>query len=151
MNDRKCSNGDRRRQVKGHGEKFSRKMEEAIIALLTQPTIPEAAKAAGVSDTTLWRWLQDPEFQAAYREARQQAVGQAIAQLQQLGSAAVRALKSVIEDEKAPHSARVAAARAAFELAYRGVEVEDLAERVAAIEARFKSEGCSHVQSRATA
>jgi transposase-like protein len=43
----------------GHGEKFSRRMKAAIVALLEQPTIPEAAKAAGVSYTSLWRWLQE--------------------------------------------------------------------------------------------
>ncbi len=46
--------GDRRHQVKGHGEKFSRRMEAAVIALLEQPTIPEAARAAGISSPSPW-------------------------------------------------------------------------------------------------
>jgi hypothetical protein len=48
--------------VKGHGEKFGRKKEQAIAALLSNPTIEEAAKAAGIGSVTLWRWLQDPGF-----------------------------------------------------------------------------------------
>jgi transposase-like protein len=36
----------------GHGEKLSRKAQAAIVALLAHPTIPEAAKACGVSETT---------------------------------------------------------------------------------------------------
>jgi len=47
--------------LKGHGEKLSRKQEQAIAALLTCPTIEQAAKAAGVGETTLWRWLQDSD------------------------------------------------------------------------------------------
>jgi hypothetical protein len=40
----------------GHGEKFGRKMEAAVAALLTQRNIEEAAKAAGISARTLMRW-----------------------------------------------------------------------------------------------
>jgi hypothetical protein len=37
----------------GHGEKFGRKQEEAIAALLTQRNVEEAARAAGISVRTL--------------------------------------------------------------------------------------------------
>ncbi len=67
----------------GHGEKFGRKQEEAIAALLSQRNIDEAARVAGVGARTLIRWLKLPEFQTAYREARRAAFGQSIARLQQ--------------------------------------------------------------------
>jgi hypothetical protein len=54
----------------GHGAKFGRKKEEAIAALLSQPSIEQAARVAGIGPKTLLRWLKLPEFQAAYREAR---------------------------------------------------------------------------------
>jgi hypothetical protein len=78
--------------MSGHGEKFGRKKEEAIVALLTQRNIEEAAKAAGIGANTLLRWLKVPEFQAAYREAHRAAFGQAIARLQQGPSAAATTL-----------------------------------------------------------
>ena len=53
----------------GHGQKLGRKMDAAVAALLTQRNVEEAAQAAGIGATTLWRWLKQPEFQAAYREA----------------------------------------------------------------------------------
>jgi hypothetical protein len=37
----------------GHGEKLSRKREQAIAALLSASTLVEAAKAAGIGDRTL--------------------------------------------------------------------------------------------------
>jgi hypothetical protein len=46
------------------------KQIKAIEALLSQPTTATAAKAAGVSQATLFRWLNDPTFAAAYRSAR---------------------------------------------------------------------------------
>ena len=61
----------------GHGAKFGRKMEEAIVALLTRRNIEEAANAVSVSVKTLLRWQKLPEFAAAYREARRAGVSQA--------------------------------------------------------------------------
>ena len=87
-------------QMKGHGEKFTRQKEAAIIGLLTQPTFDEAAKFAQVSSTTLWRWQQDPGFQAEYLRARRQAMGRAMAQLQQASFTAVKTLKEIMEDPK---------------------------------------------------
>src|ERR687886_540740 len=56
--------------MKGHGSKWDRKREQAILALLQEPTVEAAAKAVGVADVTLWRWMQQPDFQAEYRIAR---------------------------------------------------------------------------------
>ena len=67
----------------GHGEKFGRKKEEAIAALLTQRNVEEAARVAGIGTRTLLRWLKIPEFDAAYRQARRAAFAQTIARLQQ--------------------------------------------------------------------
>ncbi len=53
--------------------------ERAIIALLNEQTVGRAAVAAEVGQRTLYRWLKDPTFSRAYREARRDAFGQAIA------------------------------------------------------------------------
>ncbi len=68
--------------MKGHGEKLSRKQESAIAALLSAPTIKEAARTSGISEVSLWRWLQLPEFAIAYRAARRQVVERAVSELQ---------------------------------------------------------------------
>jgi hypothetical protein len=88
--------------VVGHGSKFTRKMEEAIAALLTQRNIEDAAKAAGIGTQTLLRWLKAPEFEKAYREARRAAFGQATARLQQATSAAVSTLLKIMVDANMP-------------------------------------------------
>jgi hypothetical protein len=53
----------------GHGSKSDRQREEAIIALLSQNSVEEAARAVGIGATTLFRWLKEPEFDAACRQA----------------------------------------------------------------------------------
>src|SRR6202790_3519314 len=94
----------------GHGEKFGRKKEEAIAALLSQRNVEEAARAAGIGTRTLMRWLQIPEFQAAYRQARRDTFSQSIARLQQGASAAASVLLKVMLDPNAPASSRIRAA-----------------------------------------
>src|SRR6516225_733744 len=114
----------------GHGSKFDRKKEEAIAALLTQRNIEEAAKSIGVGANTLLRWMKDPEFTRAYREARRQAVGQSIARLQQATSAAAATLMKIMVDQNAPASTRVRAADSIFNHAAKAIEVEDIEARV---------------------
>ena len=41
------------------------KQHRAIAALISSPTVGEAAKAAGVSERTLARWMGDPDFRMA--------------------------------------------------------------------------------------
>jgi transposase-like protein len=119
----------------GHGEKFGRKKEEAIAALLTQRNIDEAAKAAGIGTNTLLRWLKVPEFEKAYREARRAAFGQAVARLQQGTSAAATTLLKTMIDPATPASVKVRAAEAIFSHAGKAIEIEDIEARVAALEA----------------
>ena len=118
----------------GHGSKFGRKKEEAIAALLTQRNIEEAAKSIGVGANTLLRWMKEPEFTRAYREARRQAVGQSIARLQQATSAAAATLMKIMVDQNAPASTRVRAADSIFNHAAKAIEIEDIEARVSELE-----------------
>ena len=118
----------------GHGTKLGRKREDAIAGLLSQRNVDEAARAAGVGARTLWRWLQDPEFQAAYREARRAAFGQAVARLQQGTSAAATTLLKTMIDTNTPASVRVRAAEAIFNHAAKAIEIEDIDARVSELE-----------------
>ena len=120
--------------MKGHGSKFGRKKEAAVAALLTQRTLDEAARVAGIGAQTLHRWLKLPEFQAAYLEARRAAVSQSNARLQQASSAAVSTLLKIMVDLSAPASTRVRAADKILARARQAIELEDIEVRLAALE-----------------
>ena len=77
--------------MKGHGAKYEREKEEAIVALLTQKNIEEAARSIGIGSATLLRWLKDPDFDTAYREACRAAFRQSVARLHQASGAASEA------------------------------------------------------------
>jgi len=110
------------------------KQEKAIAALLSTATVEKAAEQAGVGLRTLWRWLDDDAFAAAYRHARREAVGQATARLQQLSSHAVMVLARLMADAYVPPSVRMHAARTILEFAMKAVELEDIEARLAALE-----------------
>src|SRR5260370_24118133 len=121
--------------MKGHGAKFSRKMEEAIAALLTQRNVEEAARTAGIGPATLLRWLKVPEFQTAYRQARRDAFGQSIARLQQGTSAAATTLIKLLVDPHTPASVRARVADSIFNHAAKAIEIDEIEARVSALEA----------------
>jgi hypothetical protein len=125
--------------MKGHGAKFGRKMEAAIAALLTQRNIDEAAKSVGIAGTTLLRWMKEPEFQAAYREARRMAYSQAVAKLQQGATAAATTLIKIMFDKETPASVRVRAAECIMNHSSKAIEIEDVEARVTELEGAAES------------
>jgi len=120
--------------MRGHGAKFGRKKEQAIVALLTNRSIEEAARATGIDPNTLLRWLKLPEFQKAYREAKWTAFGQSIARLHYLTSAAVSTLGKIMLDSKTPPATRVRAADSILDHTIKAIETEDIDARVAELE-----------------
>jgi hypothetical protein len=108
----------------GHGERRSRKQEQAIAALLTEPTIAAAAIRAGVSEVTLQRWLREPSFVIAYRRERRRVVEMAVARVQAATGQAVDTLLAVSKDGK-KDSDRVRAAVALLNYAMRGLTEGD--------------------------
>jgi len=122
------------------GARFGRKWEAAIAALLTQPTIQKAARAAGIGLRTLYRYLQDPEFQAAYRKARQEAFLQARALLQRGSAAAVATLYKAMA-EGIPMAVRVRAADCFLNHAMKASESDVAEARDAAAESNANLNG----------
>jgi len=120
--------------MKGHGTKFGRKKEAAVVALLSHRNIDEAAKAVGVAPNTLLNWMKDREFAAAYRKARAAVVGQAIARLQQTTGAAVSTLQKLMVDASTPPAIKGNVAKGILALAIKGIEVEDFEARLATLE-----------------
>lgn len=119
---------------KSSGEKFSRRQEQAIAALLTKPTIAAAAEACSVSERTLRRWLQNEEFAERVRRERAASL-ESITNLLRRGSeSAVSTLLAVAGNSRSPAGSRVSAARTILEFHYRGAEIVDLMARVAALE-----------------
>jgi len=126
---------DRRRpQMTGHGEKIGRKSEAAIAALLTRSTIEDAARVAGIGEKTLRRWIKEPGFKKRYLQERRESVRQAVARLQQATGAAGTTILKLMTDSSVPPAVRLRAAECVFDIAVKGVEIEDIDTRVSELE-----------------
>lgn len=113
--------------------------EGAIAGLIAQPTIAKAAEAAGVGERTVYRWLRDDKFRAAYRNARRQVFSQAIALCQRYTPVAVQVLAKVMTDPAANNAAKVAAASAVLKFGRESIELDDLVERIERLESQGES------------
>jgi len=121
--------------------RISRTQERAVAALLTCPSVPGAAKKAGVAERSLYRWLGRDDFQAAYRKERRKVVSHAVATIQGAMTEAVSTLQTIMRDDEASASAKVSAARVILDLGLKAVEISDLTERVEVLEKQIEARG----------
>jgi hypothetical protein len=124
--------------MKGHGSKLPRKQEQAIAALLRQPTILKAAEEVGVSEKTLREWMAEPSFARAYRKARAQVVEHAVGVLQQTTGKAVATLYESLSCDSP--AARIRAAQVLLEQSVAAVRMSEVLDRLDALEAQ-RAEG----------
>jgi len=120
--------------------KLGRRRELALVALLESRDLKEAAEKVGVSEVTLWRWLRREDFRNAFRELKKEAVSLAISRIQQVCGEAVETLREVMTLGKG-EAPRVQAAKAILELALKALEIEELEERIEALEKRVSKGG----------
>jgi transposase-like protein len=79
--------------------RLSREQEKAIVALMTNPTVFEAAKQLKVHPNTLRNWLKQPTFARAYEEARKGLFARVVAHLQ---AAMVKVTEALLRELKNP-------------------------------------------------
>jgi hypothetical protein len=123
-------------ELRGHGQKLSRHGEHVLAALLQHPTIAEASSASGISERTVFRWLQRDDFQKRYREARRAVVDDAISELQAATKEAVATLRRNLSCGNA--FAENTAAQAILAQSLKAIEQGELVERIERLEERLE-------------
>ena len=104
---------------------------KAIETMLTSGNMVQAADAAGVNRSTIYRWMADDVFVAALREAEAEAVQGLSRSLAGLGESAAQALR----DALAPSNKITVRLRAAEIVTDRLLKLRELVD----IEARLKA------------
>ena len=115
-------------------EKLGRKKEAAILALLSSRSVEDAARVAGVTPRSLYRWQKEPAFNAAYREARRAVFSQSTARLCQMATAAVTTLGKVMVDPSTPPATKIRAADSILSHTAKAIEIEDVGARLSELE-----------------
>jgi hypothetical protein len=113
--------------------------EQAILALMNEPTVTRAAELVQVDPRTIYRWLETPEFASAFRRTRREAFAQAMAATQKYAGLAVNSLAKVMSDANANPQARVAAASALLKFSRESLEIDSLVERIEQLEGEVAS------------
>ncbi len=116
------------------------KQEQAIVALLNEPSVARAAEACGIHQKSIFRWLDEPAFSRAYRKARREAFAQAISASQRYAPLAVQTLAKIMADATLSVASRVSAATALLKFSRESIELDDLATRVDDLEKSLKDE-----------
>jgi len=110
------------------------RQRRAVVALLTTGDVTAAAKEAGVSRESLYRWMKQPAFLAAVREAEASALDELSRMLVRLGRTAAGTLAKAMGDPKAPYPTRVRAADAVLGRLLQLRELATLEARVTELE-----------------
>ena len=113
---------------------LSARKRRFVTAMLTAGTILDAAKAAGVSERTAHRYLDDPDVKRALSVALDDLLADVTRQVVGEMAGAVRTLAAIHEAGDVAAAARVSAARAILGSGVTLREALDLTARVAALE-----------------
>ena len=105
---------------------------ELVLALAAGATRKAAATQAGVSERTVFRRMQEPEFRADVANARTELVSQSVGILAASGTSAAHTLRKLL-DARSEH-VRLGAAKGILEILPRLRESEELSGRIAELE-----------------
>lgn len=126
-------------------KKITRLQRAAVDAILETKTAKEAADLAGCSESSIYKWLQDPIFNAEVRAHEKQirdAVGYRLANgANEMLDVIEKVAKGVIKDERGTRaSVRLRAAMAWLDNHHRTQDQADIERRLSALEAGRKNE-----------
>jgi hypothetical protein len=118
-------------------EGLTPQQEQAVQAMLTEPTLRAVCEAVGTTYPTLRAWMQLPRFQREYRAARREVLEHTIARLQRGLTMAIETLERNMAAGNPVVEIRAAVAMG--ELATRAVQQMDF-------ETGFRTREAAHEQ-----
>jgi hypothetical protein len=128
-------------RVRTAWDRLTPAQQDGILGLMAQPTMKLAAQHAGVNVNQMYRWLNDDDFNRAFREVRWAALRLSITTLAKHTAVAAHRLYLVAKEGQFEKN-QVEASKIILEFAFRGVELEELAGRIESLErAKFADEG----------
>jgi hypothetical protein len=110
-----------------------------IAALASGSTVRDAAKSAGVGETTVYRRLQEETFRRRVDEARTAMIARAVGRLADTATEAAATLRALLGDD-IPPAVRLGAARSVLDAVIKLREHDELAERLKALEGQLEGQ-----------
>ena len=113
---------------------------QLLLALACGASVENAARQAGVSESTAYRRLADSDFSQRLKDLRADMVQRTAGALTAAATEAVRTLLE-LQKPSAPPAVRLGAARSVLEIGMKVREVADLEERLTALEESLAQTG----------
>lgn len=110
----------------------SERQDRALIALLTTATRKEASEQAGISERTLYKYLNDTGFKTAYRAACNDLMTESTAEIQKAVKKAVTTLIEAMDNDNV--FARISASKALLDYGLKYTEIVDFEDRLRKLE-----------------
>jgi hypothetical protein len=107
------------------------------MALACGATVENAARKAGVSERTVYRWQADPAFQERVKQTRAEFVQRTAGMLTGAGMGSVKTLVDLQQDASVAPAVRRGAARDLLAMSLRFRETAEFEQRLAAIEVQL--------------
>jgi hypothetical protein len=112
---------------KKNPDELTPRQHATVLALLTEGSIEKAAVKAGVSVRSVYTWLEQEKFLAAYHKARYGLIEGLVGQLLAIGSEAIATLREALSSPKQAlriRSAGILLERITGVAALHGIQVE---------------------------
>ena len=119
---------------------LSHKQLRTVRAMLTEKTVTDAAAVAGISESTIYKWLTEPAFRQALAQAEGEAVAAAGRRLAVLAENALDELARSMADPMTPAPTRVRAAEVILNNLLRYREIIAFESRLTALEREMRGE-----------
>lgn len=110
------------------------KKELVLNALLTNPTIRQAAESVGVSESTVYNYLKKPEFAEEFAKAKADMLRQTTGYLQTQTAETISIINDIAKDDAVNPQTRLTACRTLLEYCLKFTETCDILERIEKLE-----------------
>ncbi len=111
--------------------------DDAIAAIVANPTIKAAAAACGVTEKTMHAWLNEPDFAKKVRQAQEEIAREGIRRVMNTIGTALDVLEEVATNKEGNPGTRVSAAKALLDQYMRAYEMDIVQRRLDALERRL--------------
>jgi len=118
--------------------KLTARQLKAIPHIVSRPTYTEGCKKARINQTTLYKWLKEPEFKTDLDRQRDEVTAEAFGILSQGLTKAVETLVGLLDNKD--NRLKRLAAKDVIDFIIRHKEIEDLDKRLEAIEQRLSEQ-----------
>ena len=114
--------------------KLSPRQRRAILYLLSSRSVREASRKSGVPERTLYRWLQQPDFLQALRNAENQLLKDASRRLVFLSGQAIEVVTEILNSPDSSDNTRLRSAKIVFDNCLKIRKLIEIEEKVNSLE-----------------